>query len=412
MSYKYIKSQLLRIEVILLVAFMLRLLWAFVVPIQPVADSVTYHELARNILSGRGYAFDAGGLTAYWPVGTSSTYALIYKLFGLSFLPVVCFNIIVGVIIVWLTYAISLRDLGHRVAVLAAWLVAVWPILIQYTTILASELLFIFFVLAALYVWGNRRIPHIPRAMLWGALVCAATFVRPTALPLLLILPALQWLTQRDLRSVLVSLFVATISASILFSPWIYRNYQLFGGFVLVATNSGANLWMGNNPESTGAYMPLPEKDFDNEIVMNQHFKKLAVDFIKDNPLTYIKLALRRTVITYKSETIGVEWNKTTLEQRFGKSVLLPLKIVSTAYWVAMLGLGLAGIYFLLKKRGLGILHPLLVVPVFFFIIPVLTVGQDRYHVPLDPFIAIIAGYAIHCLLEKRKKTTGTLVNT
>jgi len=411
MSYKYIKFQLLRIEVILLVALILRLLWAFIVPIQPVADSITYHELARNILSGHGYAFNTGGLTAYWPVGASWTYALLYKLFGLSFLPVVCFNTTIGVMVVWLTYAISLRDLGPRVAVMAAWLVTVWPILIQYTTILASELLFIFLVLSALYVWGNRRIPSLPRAALWGALICGATFVRPTALPLLLILPILQWLGQRDIRSALVSLFVATISASILFSPWVCRNYQVFGGFVLVATNSGANLWMGNNPESTGAYMPLPEIDFENEIVMDQYFKKLAIDFIKANPLTYIKLAFSRTVITYRGETIGIDWNKATLKQRFGQSVLLPLKIVSTAYWLAMLALASAGIYFLLKKRGLNLFHPLLVVPVFFFIIPVLTVGQDRYHVPLDPFIAIIAGYAIHCLLEKCKKTTSTLVS-
>ncbi len=412
MNCQYIKSQLLRIEVILLVAFMLRLLWALIVSIHPVADSVTYHELARNILSGRGYAFDGGGLTAYWPVGASSTYALLYQLFGLSFLPVVCFNIIIGVIIVWLTYAISLRDLGPRVAVLAAWLVAIWPILIQYTTILASELLFIFLVLSALYFWGNRRIPNILRAVLWGVLVCGATYARPTALPLLLILPVLQWLAQRDLRAALVSLLVATVSASILFSPWVYRNYQVFGGFVLVATNSGANLWMGNNPESTGAYMPLPEKDFENEIAMDEYFKKLAVDFIKENPLTYIKLALRRTVITYKNETIGVEWNKTMLEQRFGKPVLLPLKLVSTAYWLAMLILGLVGLYFLLKKRDLDLLHPLIVVPAFFFIIPVLTVGQDRYHVPLDPFIAIIAGYAIHSFLAKCKKSTSTLAGS
>lgn len=409
MNYQYIKSQFIRIEVILLVAFILRLLWALMVPIQPVADSVTYNELARNILSGRGYAFDGGGLTAYWPVGASFTYAVLYKMFGLSFLPVMCFNIILGVSIVWLTYAISSRDLGPRAAVLAAWLVAIWPILIQYTTILASELLFIFLVLSALYVWGNRRIPNILRAVLWGALVCGATYARPTALPLLPILPVLQWFAQRDLRAALISLFVATISASIFFSPWVYRNYQVFGGFVLVATNSGANLWMGNNPESTGAYMPLPEKDFENEILMDQYFKKLAVDFIKENPLTYAKLALNRTLITYKSETIGVEWNKNMLEYRFGKIVLLPLKIVSTAYWLAMLTLGLAGLYFLLKKRDLDILHPLLVVPAFFFIIPILTVGQDRYHVPLDPFIAIIAGYAIHSFLAKCKQSTSTL---
>ena len=48
----------------------------------------------------------------------------------------------------------------------------------------------------------------------------------------------------------------AAIAATI--APWSIRNNAVFGEFVLLSTNGGPNLWMGNNPDSTGFYMPLP----------------------------------------------------------------------------------------------------------------------------------------------------------
>ena len=41
-------------------------------------------------------------------------------------------------------------------------------------------------------------------------------------------------------------------------SPWTLRNKAVLGKAYLVSSNFSANLWMGNNPESTGGYMPTP----------------------------------------------------------------------------------------------------------------------------------------------------------
>ena len=384
----------LNIKAILIVAFLLRVIWACFIPVDPVSDSFLYDAFAKSIAAGNGYAFPNGDITVYWPVGTSAIYAVLYQLFGVSHLPIVILNVLIGVFIVWLSYAIALRYLGQKPAQIAAILVACWPILIQFTTILASELIFIALILSAIYVWGSAKLSPILRAIIWGALVCGATYVRPTALPLLALLPALAWFAQRNIRACMLSFCIATVTAALLFSPWVVRNYQHFGEFVLVSANGGVNLWMGNNPNSNGGYTELPDIQFENEVVRDQHFKHEAIDYIKNNPQQYMRLAALRAVMTYKAETIGIVWNG-YFEKHFDQQKILILKLISSAYWWLMLALASVGVYQIFKDKKLKLFHPIIIVPAFFFIFPILTVAQDRYHLPINPFLAIFAAYAI-----------------
>ena len=400
----------LNIKSIMLMALLVRVIWACFIPVNPVSDSFLYDAFAKSIASGNGYAFPNGDITVYWPIGTSAIYAVLYKLFGVSHLAIVIFNVIIGVLIVYLSYAIAQRYLGQKSAQITAILVACWPILIEFTTILASELIFICLVLAAVYVWGTKTLSPFLRAFIWGALICAATYVRPTALPLLALLPALAWFAEGNIRTCIVSFCIATLAAALLFSPWAYRNYQQFGEFVLVSANGGVNLWMGNNANSNGGYTELPSIDVKNnvknEVERDHYFKREAIQFIKDNPQAYLKLAALRAVITYKAETIGIVWNG-YIEKNVEKSELLALKLISSLYWWLMLVLAGVGVYKILKDRKLKLFHPLLMVPAFFFIFPVLTVAQDRYHLPINPFLAMFAAYAIQQFLEPRSSKTA-----
>ena len=381
--------------VIIGVALLLRLVWAALVPIEPVADSVLYDGFAKNIAFGKGYACPGGDLTVYWPVGTSAVYAAVYAVFGTSGLATAVFQAFLGASIVGLTCRLASRYAGPIVAGVAGWCVAVWPLLIEFTTILASELIFIALVLAALNVWGTGRFRPLVRAVWWGALIAAATYVRPTAWPMLVIFPMCAWLVDRQWRSAAMTLGVSMLTAALLFAPWVYRNHQLFDRFVLVAANSGPNLWMGNNPDSIGGYMQLPDRTFANEVERDRFYGAEAVAYIKSHPLDYLRLALRRTVMTYDRETIGVVWNEPGLVGRFGPGVLQPLKLLSSAFWWSMLALGAFGVWRVVRYRQLARAWPLLVPLLFFAAIPILTVAQDRYHVPIDPLLAIFASWGL-----------------
>ena len=390
------------IKNIIIFAILIRVVWAFFVPVDPVSDSFLYDSFAQSIANGNGYAFPNGDITVYWPVGTSAIYAIIYKIFGISYLPIVIFNIVIGVGIVWLTYAIAQRHVKKNVALIAAFLVAIWPILIEFTTIMASELIFIFLILLAIYVWGNKQLPPILKAVMGGALICAATYVRPTALPIIALLPMLDWLANKDWRASIQTFVVAAVTAALLFSPWVYRNQQVFGEFVLVSANGGANLWMGNNAKSNGGYTDLTDLPFKNEVARDNYFKKEAIDFIVHNPLSYAQLAIKRAVITYKTETIGIVWNG-YLQKQFSKPVLIGMKLISSIFWWMILVFASAGVYKLLKDRQLKPFNVLFVMAAFFFVFPILTVGQDRYHLPMNPFLAIFAAYALQSMLSKYK---------
>ena len=231
--------------------------------------------------------------------------------------------------------------------------------------------------------------------MSWGACIAAATYVRPTAWPLLVIFPAVQWIFDRDWRALITGGLLAVLTASLLFAPWSYRSVVLFDRFALVSANGGVNLWMGNNPESTGGYMDLPDKQFLNEVDRDHYYGREAVNFILTHPLQYAKLCIKRAMTTYSRETIGVVWNEKGLTAKYGSTPLVALKRLSTAYWWSMLLLGAAGIMLILRRRLARQQWPLLASFGYLSVFPVLTVAMDRYHVPIDPMLAIFAAYGL-----------------
>jgi 4-amino-4-deoxy-L-arabinose transferase-like glycosyltransferase len=391
---------LYKVPAFLWVALLLRLLWVFMVPVEPVSDGFLYRVFAQSIAGGEGYAFPSpGGLTVFWAVGTSAFYALAFTLFGQSHFTAVFANIFLGLGIVYLTYLLASRYFDQITAKRAAWIVAFWPVLVQFTTVYASELLFTLLLVAALYVWGTYRWHLALRAALWGALLCAATYVRPTALPLFVLLPFLELCAHRKVKPALLSGLIASAIAAVLFAPWVVRNQQTFGYPVLVSANFGSNFWMGNNPLSNGGYMSLPSTKFDNnEILRDKYFKQLAVDYIVANPAEYARLSLRRLIMTYERETIGVVWNGSALEKLLSNSELIYLKALSSLYWLICFAGALGWVFWAIFSRRVSALNPLLVVSAFFFVVPILTVGQDRYHLPLIPFVAIFAALGLHAI--------------
>jgi hypothetical protein len=384
-----------RPSVIVGAALLLRLIWAACVPAEPVSDGVLYDAFAQSIAAGHGYAFPDGTMTEYWPVGTSAIYSLIYRAFGTGPWVIPVFQALLGTYIVGLTWRIARQALGPTVAAVAAWLTAAWPLLIEFTTVFASELLFIALVLTALNIWISRHLPFALRMILWGATIAAATYVRPTALPMLFIFPAIQWTADRDWRAFIMGSVLAALTASLLFAPWAYRSVALFDRFVLVSANGGVNLWMGNNPESTGGYMALPDRKFLNEVDRDHYYGREAVDFILSHPVEYAKLSLKRAVTTYGRETIGIVWNDKGLSSKYSYTSLLTLKRISSAYWWGLIIVGFAGITLVIRRRLAWPLWPPLAAFAYLAAFPILTVGMDRYHVPIDPMLAIFAACAL-----------------
>lgn len=371
----------------------LRLLWALIVPMRPTSDGLAYLTFAQNLTAGGAFGWDAAIPDAFWPPGTSFLYSLFLRAFGSSLVPIVLGNWLLSMSVVVLTMQLVRDWQGPRPALLAGWLLALWPLQIELVTILASELPFTVAMLIALRIAGTR-LPSWPRVVGLGVWIAIASYLRPTALlfPGGLALVAL-WRREAWLPALGRTAAVVLVAAALI-APWTLRNYQVFGRFVPVAANSGANLWMGNNPDSVGEYMPVPKelKALDRasqDAILGDR----AIEWMISHPGSAALLAVRKLSVTHGRETIGVVWNAEGLgELGVGERGRLVLAAISTAYWYAACLAGLAGLTLALRREGLGSLPA--VFWIYFAAVHAITVAMDRYHVPSIPFVAWLGACA------------------
>ena len=394
---------------ILVLALVLRSAWGSLIPVVPVSDSFAYDTMARMLVEKGVYGWTADQPSAFWPVGTSAIYAAVYALFGLGYGPIVVLNILLGVAIVALTMLLARLLFDDTVALLAGLLMALWPGEVAYVTILASELPFIFFVLIGFAAWFGAPRASSPSGVLCGLSFAAATYIRPVAA----LLPALLWISAlpnwHKLRETLPIAVLTTVMLAVAVVPWSIRNTQVFGHFVLLSTNGGAVLWMGNNPQTSGFYMKMPAStDGLDEYQRDRVLGAEAVRYIVEQPTAFLLRTMKKAVLLHLGETIAVHWNAEGIKQRFGEAALLPLKLITQGYWMGMLAMGIAGLLVLFAQLGLlaTLLHPIVLTWAYFTALYAATVVQDRYHFPCHPLIAILAAIAMLAAVKRSSQTS------
>lgn len=129
-----------------------------------------------------------------------------------------------GVLSVWLIYLISAQFLGRGWSLAVALITAISPHLAIISTLLLSESLFFFLLLAATFtllkaIQGERRSLYAATGVLWG--LCS--LVRPTAelFPVVMLLAVM--LLPR-LRSLWASALLGFVCFAAVFAPWTLRN--------------------------------------------------------------------------------------------------------------------------------------------------------------------------------------------
>jgi hypothetical protein len=386
---------------ILLLAFLLRLVWATLVEVIPVSDSHAYDVFARNLLDYGVYGWTADQPFAFWPPGTSILYAAVYKLFGVKFFNIAMLNIALSCALIVTSSRIASRFYNDRVSVFTATILAVWPTLVMFTTVLASELPFLFLTISALDVWTSEERSWVFRGVFAGLLLGFASLVRPLALALPFVYGgslALQGVNLRNeaLRQIrpTVACFVVMLAV---IAPWTWRNYLLYGEPVLVSTNGGATLWMGNAPGTNGGYLPIPDRlDSLNDNERDKVLGEEARRFILNDPLGFILRSSIKLVRLYNNESIGVIWNERGIENQFGPLAVMVLKRFTQISWAIILSLAAFGMYICFRLEGWrALLSPIAATIIFYSATNSVIVSQDRYHLAFAAQIALLAGISL-----------------
>ena len=373
------------------------------------SDSKEYHDIAQSVVHGAGFSID-GKPTAFRLPGYPLLLAATYSLFGDSSIPIALVQLIADLVSCVLIFAIGQKLFSERVGIVAAWILALFPIQILYVPHLMTETLFTTLFLSAL--WLSLQDDLRPgRSVAIGVLVGIGILIRSTALIVPLLIAIYRWKVGDGAKRVLRSLSIVGIVALLVVSPWLIRNLVQFERFSLTS-NGGVNFWMGSHSGATGSYS-YPQNNpltlVDNEFQRSDLGVKLGMEFILSHPFEYSEVVAKKFVrffspdywlmmtIEYKPEWAFAP-NASSIFNQFSPIDILLLHLP----YVAVLFMGIFGLVCARPGDEKGeFLFRLLVLS--WLLAHLLIVADARYRFPIMPIYFLSASY---CLEMVR---TGTL---
>lgn len=405
-------------------------------------DMYQYDMLARSLVSGNGYrwyawedlqawapyvTFDLTGVD-YDPVrGILTSFraplypaflTLVYLLVGTGpgrFFAARLAQTLIGAALAPLTWSLARRLLPtdgpdaaqrrERAAVLAAWVVACYPLLIAYPFGLATENLFFPLVLLSLLFLLRAEERPAPLNFLLAGL-----FLGLTALTRSIILPfaglAFLWLwfagrpAGQSIQAVQplsprLGALLAFLAFLALVLPWVVRNSLLHQRLTGIETSLGYNLYLGYHPEGNGSFLFGPSFDLVpilDDAERDQLGMTRAMEFIRAAPERFLPLALNRLSFFFGLEKRALIYFYTN--NFLGYIPPLPLLLIALVMFLpfvviaASAPLGLA----LLRSGAKTTLIWLLLAA---YLLPhVLILSDDRFHLALVPLLAVLAAHA------------------
>jgi hypothetical protein len=308
----------------LVVGLLLRLCAVFGTPVFPTVantwDSNFYHETASSLADGEGYTFQ-GLPTAYYPPGFPFVLSLGYRVAGAHPRIGQLLNVIVSFWLLGATALLVGRFVGRRGAFWTAIFLALEPSQIVMPAFLMSEVLCAAALVTSLacaasfLLGGNAAWVFLggAAAVLAGLTRGHAFLIVPAAILALGTIPGVG-----TRRRVLMALLVVIALSSLSVGLWSDRNANLLGKRVPIATNTGLNLLLGNNPNARGGRADPPGgvPQTGDEVRDEEIATARALEYIKEHPGRFVALLPVKAIrllgpapaTTYRAE-MREKWN-------------------------------------------------------------------------------------------------------
>ncbi len=392
-------------------------------------DMFQYDMLARSIASGNGFRwyaqedlnqlaqfvdFDLSSVKEYDPVrGIPTSFraplyptflAIVYFFSGTGFSRFFAARlaqaIFLGAPLAPLTYWVARRlfplssslkggreKYTEKVARIAAWIVAAYPMLLIYPLGLGTENPFFVLLLASfLFLLLSIEKPTTSHFLFSGLFLALTTLTRSVILPFALAAFCLLFFMYRQ------KALVALLSFAVVITPWVIRNSLLHHKLTGIETSMGYNLYLGYHPQGNGSFVFGPSLDLLtilDDAERDRIGTEKAIEFIQAQPERFVPLlfdrlgyffGLEKRVLMYFYSNNILGYIPRPLLLAIAAILLLPFVFISTS---ATLGLS-----FLRWKPE----HILLVLLFIVYLLPhILILSEDRFHLALIPFIAILA---------------------
>jgi 4-amino-4-deoxy-L-arabinose transferase-like glycosyltransferase len=385
----------------------------------PFGDEIDYHALATNLAAGEGYALRPGYDTARRPPMYPAVLSVLYRLTGPSPPAARLLQVLLGGVIVWLTFLVARRFFSVRTAWLATIATALNPFLIFISGYMLTENLYIIALLGMLLLMPRvDSLTSWPRVAGAGVVLALASLARPTGFVVgWWIVAAVLLFDRVPVSRRLARCALLALAFVLVLLPWAVRNYRAFDRVILFTTHGGITFYQGNNrkvldiPQYKGGVAPLAQLPGQESLRQMSQLDReeaawaLGKQFLKEN----------------KSGIPRLLWNKFRRFWRFRSDV--GLSGIKSGWWfqndsflgrmASSLDVGLMYAIFAIPLFALGLIftyrswRTLLIIYGLIVCHTGITLifhGSLRMRSPLEPIIAIIAAEALVRLVDRMRK--------
>jgi len=375
--------------------------------------------IASNLLRGLGFSYPTitsngvSVVTCYIPPLYVWICAAIMRLggglTGIQLFNLVCLQI--GTIVI---YRFSLYFLSEALARVSFVLLSLYvPLWILAEAIEPNAINFLLIALTVQSLYSLYQRPLLKRWIWLGVLSGLQILVRPDMLmgAIFCAVWLMALLHKRVSKVELAKSFAITaLVALAIVLPWTVRNYVVFQRLVFVSANGGYNLWLGNNPSTSGEFKLKPWNEetiaqwkaveaysrSHDIIAYDALFEQFAVDYIFSHPVETLRNAAKKIYYHWWRRTYVGDWSKVD-------DLMVYFSIAS----VLLLAFGFYGLFLLRNKVARSLIVTFFLystaVSVVFFV-------QSRHRVlKVDPFLIPLAVAGFYTVAEKVRSHRRTV---
>jgi hypothetical protein len=257
-------------------------------------DPHWYLVLARNLLAGRGLVLFEPAMAQWVRAEFPPAYPLLLAgwgaVFGLGTAAVLALSTLLDLGTAWLLARIGARVDAPRAGRAAGALYLIWPSVLFSAPLAQKESLELLLIAALAIGWIGAERAGWRAALAIGLPAGLLALTQPGMAPLallfgLVLIPRIGW------RRLLALGIPAAGVAVLVMLPWWVRNRRVLGAFVPLTSVGGLSLWIGENPEATGNWMPYPpELAGLPELAFARAAGRMAIDWMVHHPLEVARL--------------------------------------------------------------------------------------------------------------------------
>ena len=364
-------------------------------------------RIGQSLARGQGFSNpfnESTGPTAWESPLYPFLIAGVFKIFGVythaSAIALLTMNSVFSALTCIPIFLIARRCFGQTVAVWTAWLWALLPFVMYWCTRWVWETSLAAFLLTLIF-WLTLALEDGDNSPLWAGFGLLWGVAALTNTSLLAFLPVSgMWAWQRRWKQgkrSLAGVMVASVIFLACIAPWLVRNYQVFGKFIFIRSNFGAELRIGNGPGADGTWQDYLHPT-QNVYEMRRYRqlgemgyvairKQEALAYIRNHFARFLWLCVKRFIYYWGGVPRPAE-----------TALLAPLR---NSLFLASSVLGLWGLGRALRKRKpdawlffwLIVCYP----AIFYCVFP-----HPRYRHPIEPELLMLTVYVISEAERKR----------